>query len=41
MTSEIKTITTPFVLNVSVNCYLVRTGDGYCFASVKMRLFAA
>jgi hydroxyacylglutathione hydrolase len=29
MTLEIKTIATPFVLNVSVNCYLVRTGDGY------------
>jgi len=29
MTSEIKTITTPFVFNVSVNCYLVKTGDGY------------
>jgi hydroxyacylglutathione hydrolase len=29
VTLEIKTIATPFVLNVSVNCYLVRTGDGY------------
>ena len=29
MTLEIKTLTTPFVLNVSVNCYLVRTGDGF------------
>ena len=29
MTLEIKTITTPFVFNVSVNCYLVRTADGY------------
>jgi len=27
MTSEIRTITTPFVFNVSTNCYLVRTGD--------------
>jgi hydroxyacylglutathione hydrolase len=26
---EIKPITIPFVFNVSVNCYLVRTGDGY------------
>ncbi len=26
---EIKTITTPFILNVSINCYLVRTGDGF------------
>ena len=29
MTSEIRTITTPFIFNVSVNCYLVRTGDVY------------
>ena len=29
MTLEINTITTPFVFNVSVNCYLVRTGDGF------------
>ena len=29
MTMEIKILTTPFVLNVSVNCYLVRTGDGF------------
>ena len=28
MTLEINTLTTPF-LNVSVNCYLVRTGDGF------------
>jgi hydroxyacylglutathione hydrolase len=26
---EIKTITKPFILNVSVNCYLVRAGDGF------------
>ena len=26
---EIKTITTPFILNVSINCYLVRTGNGF------------
>jgi glyoxylase-like metal-dependent hydrolase (beta-lactamase superfamily II) len=26
---EIKTITFPFVLNVSVNCYLIRNGDGF------------
>jgi len=29
MTLEISTITTPFIFNVSVNCYLVRTGDGF------------
>ena len=29
MTLEINTITTPFIFNVSVNCYLVRTGDGF------------
>ena len=29
MTLEIRTITTPFIFNVSVNCYLVRTGDVY------------
>jgi hydroxyacylglutathione hydrolase len=29
MTLEINILTTPFVLNVSVNCYLVRTGDGF------------
>ena len=29
MPAEIKTITTPFIFNVSVNCYLVRTDDGY------------
>jgi hydroxyacylglutathione hydrolase len=28
-TLEINTLTTPFVFNVSVNCYLVRTGDGF------------
>jgi glyoxylase-like metal-dependent hydrolase (beta-lactamase superfamily II) len=26
---EIKTISTPFILNVSVNCYLVRTSNGF------------
>src|SRR3989304_591120 len=26
---EIKTITTPFILNVSINCYLVRTSNGF------------
>lgn len=26
---EINTLTTPFIFNVSVNCYLVRTGDGF------------
>ncbi|MDH5376231.1 MAG: MBL fold metallo-hydrolase [Candidatus Bathyarchaeota archaeon] len=29
MTLEITTLTTPFVFNVSVNCYLVRTSDGF------------
>jgi len=29
MTLDINTLTTPFVFNVSVNCYLVRTGDGF------------
>jgi glyoxylase-like metal-dependent hydrolase (beta-lactamase superfamily II) len=26
---EIRIITTPFILNVSINCYLVRTGKGF------------
>ena len=26
---EIKTITIPFMFNISVNCYLVKAGDGY------------
>jgi len=29
MTLEIKTITAHFIFNNYVNCYLVRTGDGY------------
>jgi len=29
MTLEIKTITTHIIFNTYVNCYLVRTGDGY------------
>ena len=29
MTAEIKIITTPLMLNVSVNCYLIRADDGY------------
>lgn len=29
MTSAIRTITMPFMLNVTVNCYLVRAGDGF------------
>jgi glyoxylase-like metal-dependent hydrolase (beta-lactamase superfamily II) len=29
MTLEINILTTPFVFNVSVNCYFVRTGDGF------------
>ena len=26
---KIKTITTPFILNVSINCYLVKTDNGF------------
>ena len=26
---DVKTITTPFILNTSINCYLVRTPDGF------------
>jgi len=26
---EIKTITKPFMMNVSVNCYLILTGNGF------------
>ncbi|NWG17985.1 MAG: MBL fold metallo-hydrolase [Chloroflexi bacterium] len=26
---QITTITTPFILNITVNCYLVNTGDGF------------
>jgi glyoxylase-like metal-dependent hydrolase (beta-lactamase superfamily II) len=29
MTAEIKTITTPFVFHVSVNCFLIKIDDGY------------
>jgi glyoxylase-like metal-dependent hydrolase (beta-lactamase superfamily II) len=29
MTLEINILTTPFVFNTSVNCYLVKTGDGF------------
>jgi len=29
MTLETNILTTPFVFNTSVNCYLVRTGDGF------------
>lgn len=29
MISAIRTITMPFMLNVTVNCYLVRAGDGF------------
>ena len=36
MTSEIKTITMPFMLNVSVNCYLVRNGDDYTLIDTGM-----
>ncbi|MCW4052489.1 MAG: MBL fold metallo-hydrolase [Candidatus Bathyarchaeota archaeon] len=36
MISEITTLTTPFILNVSVNCYLVRTGDGFILIDTGM-----
>jgi len=36
MTLEINTLTTPFVFNVSVNCYLVRTGDGFILIDTGM-----
>src|SRR4030042_5923602 len=29
MALETSILTTPFVFNISVNCYLVRTGDGF------------
>ncbi len=29
MTLEIQTITTPFILNVTVNCYLIKTAEGF------------
>jgi hydroxyacylglutathione hydrolase len=37
MTPEIKIITTPFVLHVSVNCYLIRCGDGYVLIDSALR----
>ena len=36
MTLEIKTITTHLVFNNYVNCYLVRTGDGYILIDTGM-----
>ena len=36
MTLEINTFTTPFVFNVSVNCYLVRTSDGFVLIDTGM-----
>ncbi|MGB7444324.1 MAG: MBL fold metallo-hydrolase [Coleofasciculaceae cyanobacterium] len=36
MTSTIKTITTPFLFNISVNCYLVRTEEGYILIDTGM-----
>ena len=29
MTLEIQTITTPLILNITVNCYLIKTSDGF------------
>jgi glyoxylase-like metal-dependent hydrolase (beta-lactamase superfamily II) len=36
MTLEINIITTPFVFNTSVNCYLVRTGDRFVLIDTGM-----
>lgn len=36
MTSVIKTITTPFAFDISVNCYLVRTDEGYILIDTGM-----
>ena len=36
MTLEIKTITAHFIFNNYVNCYLVRTGDGYILIDTGM-----
>jgi len=36
MNSAITTITTPFTLNISVNCYLVRTDEGYILIDTGM-----
>lgn len=36
MTLTIQTITTPFLFNISVNCYLVRTDEGYILIDTGM-----
>jgi len=36
MTLEINILTTPFIFNVSVNCYLVRTGDEFVLIDTGM-----
>jgi glyoxylase-like metal-dependent hydrolase (beta-lactamase superfamily II) len=36
MPQEIKIITAPFMLNISVNCYLVRSGDGFVLIDTAM-----
>ena len=36
MTTTIKTITTPLAFNISVNCYLVRTDEGYILIDTGM-----
>ncbi|MEB3179411.1 MAG: MBL fold metallo-hydrolase [Nostocaceae cyanobacterium] len=36
MNSAITTITTPFAFNISVNCYLVRTNEGYILIDTVM-----
>ena len=36
MTTQITTITTPFMFNVSVNCYLLKSGDGYTLIDTGM-----
>jgi len=36
MTPQTTTITTPFMFNVSVNCYLITSGDGYILIDTGM-----
>lgn len=36
MTMKIKTITTPFMFNISVNCYLIKSGDSYILIDTGM-----
>jgi len=36
MTTQITTITTPFMFNVSVNCYLLRSGEEYTLIDTGM-----